>query len=174
MEGQRKLKAISRAANDYVGPGGFWMKAKFSGGRCKVCKSRIEKREWIWFDTLSSRCLCEDCRRVEDPNDQVPSKANNSKSARVSRASTSSVLSQEQKMPRLIKKTAAGVERRLQVKDKIPQSLSASKGKYVGFFDGACEKNPGRMGIGAILLRDAVRVDSISMNCGNGTNNVAE
>src|SRR5205085_7514247 len=94
MEGQRKLKAISRAANDYVGTGGHWMKSKYTGGRCWECKCLIVKNEWIWRDTLTSRILCGDCRRVEDPSDDPPSTANSRHLRRTPCTLTSSALSQ--------------------------------------------------------------------------------
>jgi ribonuclease HI len=173
MNGQRKLKAITRAANDYIGTGRYWMKSKFTGGRCSECKSRIVKSEWIWRDTLASRYLCKGCRRVEDPSDRPPSKANRRRSRRESRTSTSSALSQP-RAPRLVKQRAASIEPQVPAKPQTSQAVPVSDGKYVGYFDGACEPNPGRMGIGATLLKGTIPIDSISKNCGTGTNNIAE
>lgn len=51
---------------------------------------------------------------------------------------------------------------------------AATKVGWIGYFDGACEPNPGPMGIGALLQRDNMPVDSIALKTGHGTNNVAE
>lgn len=43
------------------------------------------------------------------------------------------------------------------------------------FFDGAANPNPGTMGVGASLIdQNDNEIDSVSLNCGTGTNNQAE
>lgn len=52
--------------------------------------------------------------------------------------------------------------------------LKSVRGGWVGYFDGACDLNPGPMGIGALLLNDGILIDSVSHSPGLGTNNIAE
>ncbi|HIH23324.1 TPA: ribonuclease HI family protein [Candidatus Micrarchaeota archaeon] len=42
------------------------------------------------------------------------------------------------------------------------------------YTDGACSGNPGKMGIGAVLIKNGVAVKKISESIGDGTNNIAE
>lgn len=42
------------------------------------------------------------------------------------------------------------------------------------YTDGACSGNPGRMGIGAVLIKNGVAIKKISEDIGEGTNNIAE
>ncbi|MEK6978786.1 MAG: ribonuclease HI family protein [Candidatus Micrarchaeota archaeon] len=42
------------------------------------------------------------------------------------------------------------------------------------YTDGACSGNPGKMGIGAVLIKNGVAVKKISEDIGEGTNNIAE
>jgi ribonuclease HI len=50
-----------------------------------------------------------------------------------------------------------------------------SKEIFTGYFDGACEPNPGMMAIGTVLFNsDRHLIDSMSEFKGKGTNNIAE
>jgi ribonuclease HI len=177
----RKWLPSSMSSEYYIGSSSYWFRARFAGGRCAKCRSFFEKNKQIWCDPLINRKLCADCREAENPDDRRPRRGDNTKSKTASLARMQKLTPQSPTPPRLVQRGASGPKRGATHQavdaDKLKESSQgglSSIERCVGFFDGACLNNPGPIGIGAVLLRETIQVDSISKHCGEGTNNIAE